>query len=176
MSFYNIIDTYTSFTILDLLLFFKDMPNYTIIKKDKNFPMFNVSRDDVDVLCLDMKKTIEHIENVLQNNYSNYRSNFDRKNEQLDIYYGNKFIVKFDLFDDICKMYPSYKINSDITKEIVRNSIVENDIRIPLLKDELMIRRLEYDTYIDKRPDKIKHLHYINSFPNEKYTIFSKIL
>ena len=105
---------------------------------------------------------------------------FDSKNEHLNIYYGNicyeNFIVRFDLFDDICKMYPSYKINSDITKEIVRNSILENDIRIPLLKDELMIRRLEYDTYIDKRPDKIKHLHYINSFPNEKYTIFSKIL
>jgi hypothetical protein len=165
---------------LDLLLFFKDMTNYAIIKKDKNFPMFNVSRDDIDIICLDMKKTIEHLENVLQNNYSKYKCHFDSKNEHLNIYYGNicyeNFIVRFDLFDDICKMYPSYKINSDITKEIVRNSILENDIRIPLLKDELMIRRLEYDTYIDKRPDKIKHLHYINSFPNEKYTIFSKIL
>ena len=25
-------------------------------------------------------------------------------------------------------------------------------------------------------PDKIKHLNYINSYPEEKYTVFSKIL
>ena len=180
MSFYNIIDTYSRFTVIDLLLFFKDMTNYTIIKKDKNFPMFNVSRDDIDILCLDMKKTVEHLENVLQNNYSKYKSHFDSKNEQLNIYYGNisyaNFIVKFDLFDDICKMYPSYKISSDVTKEVIQNSIIENDISVPLLKDELMIRRLEYETYIHKRPDKIKHLKYINYYPEEKYTVFSKIL
>jgi len=166
---------------LDLLLFFKDMTNYVIIKKDKNFPMFNVGRDDIDIICLDMNKTVEHLENVLQNNYSKYKCHFDSKNEHLNIYYDNicyeNFIVRFDLFDDICKMYPSYKISSDVTKEVIQNSIIiENDISVPLLKDELMIRRLEYETYIHKRPDKIKHLNYINSYPEEKYTVFSKIL
>jgi len=31
------------------------MKNYTIMKMDKYFPTFNIGKDDVDILCLDMK-------------------------------------------------------------------------------------------------------------------------
>jgi len=177
-SIYSILDNYSCYTMIDLQMFFKDMEDYVIIKKSENFPMFNVSRDDVDVLCLDMNKTIKHLENVLYNNYSKYVCHYDSKNEQLNIYYGNisynNFIVKFDLFDDICKMYPLYNIPVNLTKEVIQSSIMQNNIKIPLLKHELMIRQLEYDTYIQKRPDKVKHLNYIKCHPNEGYMKFEK--
>ena len=48
------------------------MKDYTIIKKDPNFPLFNIGKDDVDVLCLDIQQTIQHIKNILKENYSDY--------------------------------------------------------------------------------------------------------
>ena len=38
-----------------LIDFFDEMKNYTIMKMDKYFPTFNIGKDDVDILCLDMK-------------------------------------------------------------------------------------------------------------------------
>ena len=37
-----------------------------------------------------------------------------------------------------------------------------------------MIRQLEYDTYIKDRPDKIKHLNFINKYNDIDYTCFIK--
>ena len=35
-----------------------------------------------------------------------------------------------------------------------------------------MIRQLEYDTYIEVRPDKIKHLNFINRHSNIEFDKF----
>ena len=169
---YNVIDKYSKYIMLDLILFFKDMKNYTIIKKDPNFPFFTIGKDDVDVLCLDIKKTVTHIKNILTEKYSKYTYRFNNNNNQLDVLFGNKFIFKFDLYDSLTNMYKPYDIPKNLTKEVIENSISENNIKFPLLKDELMIRQLEYNKWIKQRPDKKKHLDFIKSHPNVKYTIF----
>ena len=169
---YNVIDMYSKYIMLDLILFFKDMKDYTIIKKDPNFPFFNIGKDDVDVLCLDMKKTITHIKKILTENYCKYTYRYNNNNNQLDVLLNNKFILKFDLYDSLTNMYTPYDIPKSLTKEVIENSISENNIKVPLLKDELMIRQLEYNKWIKKRPDKKKHLDFIKSHPNIEYTIF----
>ena len=174
---YNIFNKYMEYIIIDLLDFFSDMKDYTIMKIDKNFPVFNIGKDDVDILCLDSKKTIKHIINILSKNYKQYnykQHKFGTGHNQLDVYYLNKFIVKFDLFDNLATTYSSFDIPSDLTEKVIKNSVLKNGVKIPLIEDELMIRYLEYHKWIKKRPDKIKHLNYIKSHPNVKYKIFKK--
>lgn len=170
---YSIIDKYSNYIILDLILFFKNMKDYTIIKKDPNFPFFNVGKDDVDVLCLDIEQTVNHIQVILINNYSKYTHKFNKQNNQLDIFYDKKFIFKFDLYDSLTNMYKPYNIPLNLTKEVIDNSIIQHNIKVPLLQDELMIRQLEYDKWIKKRPDKKKHLDFIKDHENIEYRTFN---
>lgn len=170
---YSIIDKYSNYIILDLILFFKNMKDYTIIKKDPNFPFFNVGKDDVDVLCLDIEQTVNHIQVILINNYSKYTHKFNKQNNQLDIFYEKKFIFKFDLYDSLTNMYKPYNIPLNLTKEVIDNSIIQNNIKVPLLQDELMIRQLEYDKWIKQRPDKKKHLDFIKDHVNIEYRTFN---
>lgn len=171
---YSVLDKYSNYILLDLLLFFKEMKNYTIIKKDPNFPFYNIGKDDVDILCLNVNETIQHIKTILAQYYDKYTYRFNKENNQLDILLNNKFIFKFDLYDSLTEMYKPYNIPRDLTKTVILNSIMSHNIRVPLLKDELMIRRLEYDKWIHQRPDKKKHIEFINLHPNVKYTIFKK--
>lgn len=171
---YNILDKYRHTIIIDLFDFFKDMKDYTIMKMDNKFPLFDIGKDDVDVLCLDIDKTMEHIISVLEHKYKKYNYRIIKEHNQLDIMYNNKFIIKFDLFNSLSNTYSSYNIPEQYTKDVINNSILKNKFKIPVINDELTIRFLEYDKWIKSRPDKIKHLKYIQSFPDVKYTVFNK--
>lgn len=173
LQIYNVIDKYSNYTI-NLMLFFENMKDYTIIKMDKNFPYFNIGKDDIDILCLNINNTIEYIKYILDTYYKRYTYKYNKSNNQLDIYYLNKFILKFDLYDNLKKMYPDYDIPITLTKEVIKDSTLKGVLKVPLIQDELMIRKLEYDTWIKIRPDKIKHLHFINSYSNIEYKIFRK--
>ena len=124
-------------------------------------------------MCLSIKKTVDHIIHTINQYYTEYTYVFNPTHNQLDVYYNKKFIFKFDLFDSLTNMYKPYNIPTDLTRNVIENSISENNCKFPLLKDELMIRQLEYNKYIEKRPDKKKHLDFIKAHPNVEFTIFS---
>ena len=49
------------------------------------------------------------------------------------------------------------KYNDWLTEEVIKTSIINNyGCKIPTIENELMLRKMEYDTYIKSRPDKIK--------------------
>ncbi len=164
--------------MINLLDFLINMKNYTIIRIDETFPNFRIGKDDIDILCLNMNTTCQHIINVLKNKYPDlmYRK-FDIDNKvHIDISFRSKFIIKFDLCDDIKKLYPKYDIPAELTEEVIKTSILnDKECKIPIIENELMLRQLEYDTYIDSRPDKIKHLKFINSHKNIKYKKYDLI-
>ena len=162
---------------LDLLDFLVGLENYTVIKMSPSFPKFDVGEDDVDILCLNMNDVANHIISVLKNKYSNLtyrRFTLDGKvHVDINGKAPKRFIVKFDLCDDLRKMYPRYNIASDLTEQVVNAGVPDrNKCRIPTLADELMIRQLEYDTFIESRPKKIKHLRFIRTHPGTEYRKF----
>ena len=56
------------------------------------------------------------------------------------------------------------------TIELIKNSVKNNfGIYVPRIEDELSIRWLEYEKYKKERPDKIKHLHFIENHKNIKF-------
>lgn len=159
--------------------FFCNMEDYVIMKMDNNFPNFEIKKDDVDILCIDMDKTINHIINILNDKYKSLLYKIKIINDgikQVDIYDNNQFIFKFDLLNNLKAKYSNYNIPKEITYNVIKNGIiVKKYFKIPMLKDELMIRQLEYESYINVRPDKIKHLNFIKKHNDIKYTKFSKI-
>ena len=164
--------------MINLMDFFLNMENYTIIKIDPNFPRFNIGKDDIDVLCLNINNVCNHIINILQLKYPdfNYKKYNINNKIHIDVLFKNKFIIKFDLCDNIVDLYPKYDIPTNLTKSVIETSIFNKyHCKIPTINNELMIRQLEYDTYINSRPDKIKHLIFIKKHSNILYKKFNKI-
>ena len=76
--------------------------------------------------------------------------------------------------NSIQKLYPKYNIPFELTDIVIKNSTFNNyKCKIPLIEHELMLRQLEYDTYIKTRPDKIKHLTFIKKY-NVEYLKFNE--
>jgi hypothetical protein len=164
--------------MINLLDFFIDMNAYVIIRIDENFPKFTIGKDDIDILCLNITDTCDHIINIIKSKYMNLnfrKFHIDNKIHIDLLTADNKFIIKFDICDDIRKMYPCFDIDINLTKEVISNNVTNKfKCNIPKLNHELMLRQLEYDMFISKRPDKIKHLNYINNFPNIMFKKFKK--
>tara|TARA_B100001115_G_C15836808_1_gene418551 strand:+ start:1795 stop:2286 length:492 start_codon:yes stop_codon:yes gene_type:complete len=162
--------------MINLLDFLVTMVDYSIIRIDTNFPNFNVGEDDIDILCLNMEQTCNHIINILETKYNNlhYRKFSIDNKVHIDIIFNSKFIIKFDLCDNIQKLYPKFNIPFELTTIVIKKSTLNNyKCKVPVIEHELMLRQLEYDTYIKTRPDKIKHLQFIEKY-NIEYLKFNE--
>lgn len=91
----------------------------------------------------------------------------------IDVFRRRKFIIKFDLCDNIKKLYPNYNIPNELTEDVIKSSAFNtHECKIPILNHELMMRQLEYDTHIKLRPEKIKHLYFIEKYPDIIFKTF----
>ena len=154
---------------VSLNLLFKELesrPNFCIVKLPKEFPDYIIG-SDLDFFCYDIEETARTILAFLQKfisedltikiiHYSN-QIHIDFKNQ-------DKIIIRFDLYGRL----PAYK--NVLIKESLFSSIIENSImtergdckvRVPSQLDENIIRYIEYHEYYAQRPDKIKHINYI---------------
>lgn len=163
---------------LQLLDFFKDMKNYVIVRIDDIFPRYKYS-DDVDILTTCIYEIKNHILKIGQN-YPDFHIKVSHgsggKNHlHIDFFYQNETTedFRFDIIGNISDFYqtlnsPHNYINTILSKK-VKKLINQINIYVPYLSHELELRYLEYITKIDKKPDKIKHLKYINQFPDVKF-------
>ena len=164
--------------IINLKDFFDKINNYSIIKMDKYFPSFKVGKDDIDILCDNVNKVINLIIKVLDNKYKSFKYKIniiDEHTKQIDLFENNKFMLKFDLTSDLCKIYKNFDIPLDINLHILANRYIKRGFYVPNIQHELIIRKLEYDTYIHVRPDKIKHLEFINKYKTIKFITFKPL-
>ena len=161
--------------MINLLLFFRKTNDYVIIKKSDIFPLYVQGDDDVDILCKNKNLFAHNIIKILKKNYSQYSYNFINRKDKIhiDVYLNKQFIIKFDICDNLKRMYKDFNIPDGILDNILKKSVEVNGVRFPRIEDECMIRKLEYDTFIKTRPDKIKHLHFLNKNKNIKYRIFN---
>jgi hypothetical protein len=80
----------------------------------------------------------------------------------LDAFDGSQFILKFDISDSVKQEYKLFDVPEEFTEEIINNfEIHSSGCRIPALRFEMAMRKLEHDTYVAVRPEKIKHMKYI---------------
>ena len=90
----------------------------------------------------------------------------------IDFYYKNETIIdfRFDVISDLNRFYKSLNISNDYIDNVLKNKIIKNvnevNVYIPKLSNELELRYMEYKTKIDRKPKKIKHLRFIEKYPN----------
>jgi len=158
---------------MNLNKIFLDMKNYCVIRFPKEFP--NV-KGDIDILSLDYNYQKEYLKKKAPKNYKVKIKNGSRNNLHVDYYENNNFIIKFDISNSLNDLYPEFDIPNSLTQSIIKNSFKNNfGVYVPRIEDELSIRWLEYEKYKKERPDKIKHLHFIENHKNIKFIKYSQL-
>ena len=152
---------------IDLNWLFFDLENYCIIKTPENLPYYQPN-SDIDIICsnkLDFSRILN--EKIVEKYRFKTKSYIAANNNlQLDVIINGALDIKFDITDDL-SCFSKIKVNSDLSKLILKNIECKNGISIPMLEHEIVIRLLEYEEYKDN-PKKIKHLNFANKFPEEK--------
>lgn len=172
--------------MIDLIQIFSalESENYTIIKLSEEFPIYRTG-SDIDVLCLNpesISKIILQIGNQYLDKGYEILVNDDSNKIYIDFIKDQKIDFRFDLYKELPK-YKRINIKSALFESIIENSVpkkIKNKINVfvPSLVDELVIRYIEYHEWYGSRPDKIKHINYINEFisdPNTKHKFLNKL-
>lgn len=167
---------------LDEFFFSVRKQDYVIIKMTPEFPNY-YKGSDVDILCLDLNKfsgTIFDIGNNYINN-SNCRmevSNIEENSHtHIDFFFDDDLDFRFDLYSSMpkfnvikMKKYYFYSVIDRRVSFFREYNMGKYPVYIPSPVDELILRYLEYLGWYEKRPDKIKHLHYILDKISEENT------
>lgn len=119
---------------VDIRKILKDAPDYVVIKMSGVFPLYN-SGSDVDIMCGDIEKVAQHITGKLKT-----RRKDKAKKIHLDYYDGNKLDLRFDLIP--------------ATSGILERKEKRRGVYVPVLEDELEIRKREFKKYPHKKHHK----------------------
>lgn len=150
----------------------KDEP-YVVIKPSAQLPGYTPG-SDIDIFCYHPSKMIEAITSYLSK-YVDHRCKInivdDEDKAHIDLIVDDKIDIRFDLY----KRLPTYKnisLKESFFSSVIESSILEERqnefgqafIRVPSSADDFILRYVEYHEYYAQRPDKIKHIEYIESF------------
>lgn len=163
---------------LNLLEFFKNMNNYVIIRITDDFPNYKYS-DDIDILTNNLEEVKEHIMKIGKkyNNFNIKISNGSggKTHCHIDFFYNNETIedFRFDIISNLSHFYKTLNLPKNYIDNVLENKeekiIDDIKVYIPKLSNELELRYMEYKTKINKKPKKIKHLIFIEKYPNVKF-------
>ena len=154
--------------LIDITELLKDCDvEYCVVKKPEHFPKY-VSYSDVDIICADRYRMSSFILGKLNPRRGKDITVKVNKSEEkgfthLDIYAqgANRLDLKLDLVDDLSKVYDKTLVRKSLTTELLKNRISVGGIYFLQTKFEMVVRMLEYREYISVRPEKIKHLKYV---------------
>jgi len=157
---------------LNIKDFFKKFENinYILVKKPEHFPNY-YKGSDLDIFCDNKKSLIQQIltegNKYIENfNYEiRVSSNEETKHTKVDFYLNNEIDIRFDIHEGLPN-FKKIKIRNDYFYSLLDNKHkleIENNlfIYIPSYIDDMILRYIEYFEWFEKRPDKIKHLDYI---------------
>ena len=154
---------------------------YCVLKMSSAFPNY-VTYSDLDILCDDIEDMKRHILSFLEG-VSGIKVSIDQRQEftHIDVYRNgeSRLDFKFDLVDNLQKTYNKTPVVFNLSKDIIESSVLKNGVYVPSMPYEMVVRMLEYLEYKDHRPDKIKHLNFVNynkqRFEKEFNLLWSKL-
>lgn len=157
---------------LDLIRFFKEIEgeSYAVIKPSNALPDYQVG-SDIDIFCYHSDRMVEKV-TVFLSSYigpaSKVKITNNEDNAHIDYVIKGKLEFRFDVYRSL----PEYK-NINL-KAAFYSSVIESardltlsrggecqTVRIPAPIDDFILRYAEYHEYFFQRPDKIKHIEYI---------------
>ena len=155
---------------IDLLKVFTGLEkkHYSIIKLPNLFPSYEIG-SDLDIFCFDVEDITKIILKVLNQEIDDgFHILFMKSgdNMKIDIMDGDIIHLRFDLYNKLPR-YKNVIIKEGLFSSIIENSIIKKvdglKIKIPSDLDETLLRYIEYNEWFAERPDKIKHINYIEN-------------
>jgi len=178
---------------LNIVDFIKQIENlnYIIIKKPEHFPEYYTG-SDLDIICDDKRELIQNLlivgNNYIENHNFEIRvaSNENTNHTKVDFYFEEILELRFDVHEGLPK-FKNVKIRDDYANSLLEHKqkleIVDKIgltfiVNIPSNIDELIFRYIEYFEWFERRPDKIKHLEYVEQHlknDEERITFFDRL-
>jgi hypothetical protein len=144
---------------------------YCIVKEPINFPQYSIG-SDIDIFSYDTTYLVKEIVGFLNRYIDDDNSVvIESKIDQVyvDLMLDDKIHLRFDLYQKF-PAYTSVKIKDSFFSSVLENSISKKYnnclINVPSIYDECLIRYIEYIEWFSKRPDKIKHIDYLEDSIN----------
>jgi hypothetical protein len=146
---------------------------YCIIKIPTDFPNYDKG-SDLDIFCYNLESLSQVIISELQVGIpSDFSVNVTIKNGQtyIDLMDRDCIHLRFDIYNKL----PIYK--NILIKEAYFSSVIEHSelhsvqglpVKVPSEIDDVLLRYVEYQEFYSERPDKIKHIAYIEKKIVEK--------
>lgn len=154
--------------ILDLSKIFRKLEDksYCIIKLPDIFPSYSIG-SDLDIFCYDIQEVSQIIVSSIQEYITKNVTVelIDNKTHiYIDVIQNDKIHFRFDLYGAL-PLYNNVSIKDAFFSSVVENtkivSLDDLNIKVPSDIDEAILRYIEYHEWYVKRPDKIKHIQYL---------------
>jgi len=158
-----------------------DGEKYCVIKPSEIFPLYDKG-SDIDIFCYSLKNISRIIINKLSNHtYDQFSVKVCESPNHIYIDYmeGDDIDIRFDLYGDM-PVYANLQLRRGLFGSIIeRSSNVEYEgcaLRVPSKVDDLLLRYIEYNEWFSERPDKIKHIDYINNMVKDSQELRAEML
>ena len=157
--------------LIDLKPFFEGIHDYVILKLSEDFPNY-ADHSDLDILCANPLAFLRHVlRQARPYEERGFRIQVSAENGHwhVDFYAPGetRLNFRFDLLESLVdfekfSLSPVFeKSVLDGRRELTRNGV---SVLVPQPRDDLAIRFLEYQAWGRERPEKVKHLRYIERF------------
>ncbi len=157
---------------LNLIKFFQLVANesYVVIKPSELLPEYKIG-SDIDIFCLHSSRFIEKVSTFLasyvcENSSVKVKDELDKAH--IDYIVDGKIHFRFDIYKSLPRyqnitLKPAFfsSVVESANEVILSVSSEEALVKVPSIVDDFIIRYVEYHEYYAQRPDKIKHIHYI---------------
>jgi len=130
--------------------------NYVLVKIHPNFPLIKFG-SDFDIYTNEREKLVQLFSNFF-NNKLKYKLTINNKksgNVQLDLFYRNKFIYKFDIY---CSEYNSSVFNNLFITNVIKSSVTKKffflsmfNIQVPNETMDAVVRIFELFSFPNKQ-------------------------
>lgn len=155
--------------------------DYCLIKTPECFPSY-IKGTDLDVFCLNtdnfIKELLAVLNGIISSNISISITNIQNQ-IHVDVLKNNILIFRFDLYSKL-PHYNNINIKSSYFLSVIenKNTVVSDNFEyfVPSAMDDIIIRYIEYHEYYAIRPDKIKHIHYIQTLIDQNGILHEKFL
>ncbi len=159
--------------LLDLADFFRDMPEYAVLKLSEYFPNYH-DYSDIDILCADPAAVLAHIRKVGQAyERRGFTVELDENNGHLHLDFyapgAQRLNCRFDLLRSL-EVYRKLSVTPDFAPAILADRTKTSqhgaEVYVPAVGHDLALRFLEFIEWKEERPDKVKHWEFIQKTGN----------
>ena len=168
--------------MLQFRLLFDTIENhdYVAIKLSPSFPKYTPG-EDIDIFCRDIesfsRKVIAFLSQYVVDDFSIKVHKLHNK-FHIDLIDKSSIHFRFDLIGEQ-PQYKNIRIKKSFFDVVIEGAHKKNisgfEVKVPSDVDECILRYIEYIEWFEQRPDKIKHINYINTLINVNVLDANKI-